>query len=261
MRTFGQIVEHIADAQYTFCSVVLGEKNPGLKIEKTKTSKADLVAALKESFTYCNRAYDGVNDVSATQAVKFMGGEKPKLMVLIVNEVHRTRLRNLFHYMRMKHLAPTASRSSGSRSGSRFPHERRGTMLVTSPLCCFHIGVAIVGCFRAMPCSSARLGLMARAGIVFFVSMICMSRAPPTPVLRDRTRANSCGYPHALSGVPRGYGQRRERDRLSTGRAAVLRTNQRMSWVFRRRVPICGKDVIRRPSFHLQLDRAALRRG
>src|SRR5687768_7179865 len=41
VRTYGQIVGHVADSQYLFCSVVRGEKNPGLNIEKTKTSKAD----------------------------------------------------------------------------------------------------------------------------------------------------------------------------------------------------------------------------
>jgi hypothetical protein len=50
VRSFGQILGHVADAQYLFCSIALGEKNPGLKIEETKTSKADLIAALKDAF-------------------------------------------------------------------------------------------------------------------------------------------------------------------------------------------------------------------
>ena len=29
VRSFGQIVGHVADSQYSFCSIVLGEKNPG----------------------------------------------------------------------------------------------------------------------------------------------------------------------------------------------------------------------------------------
>ena len=33
VRTFGQIVGHVADSQYAFCSAVLGEKNPALQIE------------------------------------------------------------------------------------------------------------------------------------------------------------------------------------------------------------------------------------
>ena len=41
VRSYGQIIGHLADAQYLFCSTASGEKNPGLNIEKTKTSKAD----------------------------------------------------------------------------------------------------------------------------------------------------------------------------------------------------------------------------
>ena len=36
VRSYGQILGHVADAQYAFCSIALGEKNPGLKIEQTK---------------------------------------------------------------------------------------------------------------------------------------------------------------------------------------------------------------------------------
>ena len=110
VRTFGQIVGHIADSQYIFCSTILGEKNPGLKIEKTKSSKADLIAALKESFTYCNRAYDAVNDANAADVVKFMGGERPKMTALIINEIHSIEhYGNLVTYMRMKNLVPPTS--------------------------------------------------------------------------------------------------------------------------------------------------------
>src|SRR5438876_8151407 len=71
VRTFGQIIGHVADAQYTNCSSVLGENDPNPKIETTKTSKADLIAALKDAFAYCGRAYNGMTDSSATQMVKF----------------------------------------------------------------------------------------------------------------------------------------------------------------------------------------------
>src|SRR5271163_3023178 len=40
VRSFGQLVGHIADASYMFCSQVMGEANPSKDIEKTKTSKA-----------------------------------------------------------------------------------------------------------------------------------------------------------------------------------------------------------------------------
>ena len=109
VRTFGQIVGHIADSQYGFCSRVVGEKNPQLNIEKTKTSKADLTAALKDAFAYCDRAYGGLTDVTGAEVVKFMG-DKPKLGVLNVNNIHTIEhYGNLVTYMRMKGFVPPTS--------------------------------------------------------------------------------------------------------------------------------------------------------
>src|SRR6266581_5676691 len=50
VRSFGQILGHIADANYTFCSGVLGESSPAPEIEKTKTTKAELRVALHDAF-------------------------------------------------------------------------------------------------------------------------------------------------------------------------------------------------------------------
>lgn len=110
VRSYGQIIGHVADAQYSFCSVALGEKNPAPKVEQTKTSKADLIAALKDAFAYCDRAYDGVTDASAIQMVKFMGGDTPRLGVLATNNLHTIEhYGNLVTYMRMKNLIPPTS--------------------------------------------------------------------------------------------------------------------------------------------------------
>lgn len=110
VRTFGQIVGHIADAQYFMCSSVLGRKNPSLKIEQTMTTKAELIAALKEAFAYCDQAYEGLTDVSGAVLVKSMGGEKPKLGILTINIAHATEhYGNLVTYMRMKNIVPPTS--------------------------------------------------------------------------------------------------------------------------------------------------------
>src|SRR5215470_10681296 len=62
VRSFGQMLGHVADANYSFCSIVLGETNPSSAIEKTKTTKAELRVALREAFTYCDRAYSALTD-------------------------------------------------------------------------------------------------------------------------------------------------------------------------------------------------------
>ena len=113
VRSFGQVVGHVADAQYLFCSAALGEKNPAPKIEQTKTSKADLIAALKDAFAYCDKAYDGMTDASATQMVKLFGGDMPKPVVLTVNDMHASEhYGNLVVYLRLKgHVPPSTARA------------------------------------------------------------------------------------------------------------------------------------------------------
>ena len=110
VRSYGQIVGHLADGQYEFCSVALGEKDPEPKIEQTKTSKADLVAALKTAFTYCDKAYDGMTDASGSQIVKLFGTDTPKLGALNFNNVHNwEHYGNLVTYMRIKNIVPPSS--------------------------------------------------------------------------------------------------------------------------------------------------------
>ena len=110
VRSYGQIIGHVADAQYTFCSTALGEKNPGLNIEKTKTTKAELVAALKESVAYCDKAYDTMTDASGAQMVKLFNFEMPKLGALSINNMHdMEHYGNLVTYMRMKNIVPPST--------------------------------------------------------------------------------------------------------------------------------------------------------
>jgi uncharacterized damage-inducible protein DinB len=115
VRSFGQIIGHLADAQYFFCSAASGEKNPDLKIEKSKTSKADLIAALKEGFAYCDKVYDSMTDAAATQTVKFFGNDLPKYAVLSISVGHNMEhYGNLVTYMRIKGVVPPTSEQQGA---------------------------------------------------------------------------------------------------------------------------------------------------
>ena len=110
VRSFGQILGHVADSQYFFCSMVLGEKNPAPKIEKTKTSKADLVASLKDAFAYCDKAHNGMTDASGSQTVKLFGDDTRKRDVLTVNNMHTLEhYGNLVTYLRLKNIVPPTS--------------------------------------------------------------------------------------------------------------------------------------------------------
>ena len=110
VRSFGQILAHVADSQYYFCSIARGEKDPNLNIEQTKTAKADLIAALNQAVSYCDKTYDGVTDISGAQTVKFRGMDTPKLTILNVNNGHASEhYGNLVTYMRLKNIVPPSS--------------------------------------------------------------------------------------------------------------------------------------------------------
>src|ERR1700686_4025289 len=76
-RTFGQIIGHIADVQLAVCAGAKGEQKRG-SAEQTKTSKADLVAALKESFDYCDGVYNALTDASGAEMIKVFGRDRSR---------------------------------------------------------------------------------------------------------------------------------------------------------------------------------------
>ena len=109
-RQYGEIVGHLADIQYRFCSIVRGDNNGGPSIEKTKTTKADLIIALKEAFAYCDPAYDGMTDASANDMVKLAQNQTPKISVLSMNIAHLSlHYGSLVSYMRMKNIVPPST--------------------------------------------------------------------------------------------------------------------------------------------------------
>src|SRR5712664_3329812 len=75
VRSYGEIVGHVADAQYNFCCLALGE-----------------------------------TDASATQTVKLFGMDMPKFGVLNINHAHdMEHYGNLVTYMRLKNIVPPTS--------------------------------------------------------------------------------------------------------------------------------------------------------
>jgi hypothetical protein len=113
-RTFAMQIAHIADTQIALCSMAKGEMKRG--DAATKTSKADLVAALKASFDYCDSAYDAINDADGTQMVKMFGRDRTKFGVLDFNVIHDNEMYGTIAVMlRQKDIVPpsTADRPMG----------------------------------------------------------------------------------------------------------------------------------------------------
>ena len=117
VRTFGQILGHVADSQYFFCTTALGEKYSSRQIEKTKTSKADLIASLKEAFAYCDKVHEGMTNAVASDTVTFMKEPMAKVDVLAANNMHTIEhYGNLITYLRMKNIVPPSTEMMESRT-------------------------------------------------------------------------------------------------------------------------------------------------
>jgi hypothetical protein len=109
VRTFGQLVGHVADSQARTCSTVASGEAKPLNAGQ-KTSKADLVAALKESFSMCDAAFDSMSDTTASQMIKMGRGERSKLGALIGTVSHSNEEYGYMAvYMRLKGVVPPSS--------------------------------------------------------------------------------------------------------------------------------------------------------
>jgi len=113
VRTAGQILAHVADAQFSFCSAAAGEANPqgSTSFEQTATTKAAIVAALRQGFAYCDGVYARTTDANASRGVDFMTGPSTTGGVLAFNSAHNyEHYGNLVTYMRLNGIVPPSSR-------------------------------------------------------------------------------------------------------------------------------------------------------
>jgi hypothetical protein len=116
VRTFGQLIGHLANFNYRWCSDGKGEKNPMEETDFEKlTAKADLVKALNGALTYCDSAYAALTDANSmdiVQGTRDDGTKAPVLRVsrFISNLAHNNEhYGNLVTYMRIKSIVPPSS--------------------------------------------------------------------------------------------------------------------------------------------------------
>ncbi len=116
VRTFGQILGHLANFNYLWCSQAKGEKNPGQGSDFEKlASKAALLRALSDAFNYCDSAYAALTDASGLEVITVTqeNGRKaqvPRMSLLVLNYGHNNdHYGNLVTYMRIKSIVPASS--------------------------------------------------------------------------------------------------------------------------------------------------------
>ena len=110
VRSFGEMIGHVADAMFSYCSRSVEKANPMPDVEKTKKTKAELVAALKEARGYCDGVYGSMTDAEALKTIKVGQNEMVRSRLLIANISHvNEHYGNLVTYMRLKGLVPPST--------------------------------------------------------------------------------------------------------------------------------------------------------
>jgi uncharacterized damage-inducible protein DinB len=117
VRTFGQLIGHVINANLFFCSQITGEKVPATNYEQV-TDKAGLVKALNDSLASCDRAYAGTTDANFNALVTIgpgvgMGPARTvRGAALMFNTTHnQEHYGNIVVYMRLKgHVPPSTAR-------------------------------------------------------------------------------------------------------------------------------------------------------
>jgi len=113
VRSFGQILGHVAGANYVFCSAAKGEPSPQAENAFESLGRAAIIKALNESVAYCDAAFTALTDRTAGETIDmpFGMGKAGRAAALIGNIGHlNEHYGNLVTYMRMKGIVPPSSR-------------------------------------------------------------------------------------------------------------------------------------------------------
>jgi hypothetical protein len=116
--SFKDLVAHTADSAMGACSAVNGDRKQAGAA--SKTSKAELVATLKDVQAECEKAYGGVTDATASEMIEGRRGRSSRLGALYQNTVHiEHEYAQMAVHLRLKGLVPPSSERRGMMGGKK----------------------------------------------------------------------------------------------------------------------------------------------
>lgn len=121
IRTFANVFLHIADFHYGTCAQARGVENPNQDgLENTVTSKEDVLAALIESYEFCDPAFEALTDATAAEMVTGgRGGPTARGAILSRILEHDNEMYGISTvYLRTRGLVPPASQPRPGRGGN-----------------------------------------------------------------------------------------------------------------------------------------------
>jgi uncharacterized damage-inducible protein DinB len=110
VRSVSALLGHIADGNNLLCGLAASGKTVVNQANEKKTTRADIVAALKASYAACDKVFAETTDANASAPVDFFGQKETRLGVLAFNNSHMwEHYGNLVTYMRLKNIVPPSS--------------------------------------------------------------------------------------------------------------------------------------------------------
>src|SRR5262245_12852692 len=120
VRSFAQLVGHVINANFFFCSQAKGAAMPTTTNFERVDEKAALIKGLTDALAYCDTVYESTTDAEFTSAATLTGfpGMNPKTpttrgAVLMFNTTHNNEhYGNLVVYLRLKGKVPPSTARS-----------------------------------------------------------------------------------------------------------------------------------------------------
>ena len=125
VRSFAQLVGHLVNANFFFCSQAKGAATPATTNFERVAEKAALIKGLSDALAYCDAVYESTTDADFNQAVTLTGfpGMNPKTAtsrgaVLMFNTTHNNEhYGNIVVYLRLKGKVPPSTARSQAPKG------------------------------------------------------------------------------------------------------------------------------------------------
>lgn len=118
MRGFGQLFAHVAAGQFDTCAALRGVANPaaGKNLERELTTKKEILAALADSFAFCDEVFENLTDANVHDFVRRGAGEIATSAVLTGVLVHNSEMYGIATvYLRAKNLVPPSTKRATGR--------------------------------------------------------------------------------------------------------------------------------------------------
>ena len=111
IRTYARVVNHISEAQFRSCGAVNGKAEDSLpKVPAETADKAAIVAALKDSFAECDKAFASLTPGNLQDLFQFGQGKRSRVGLVWGTVSHdNEQYATLALYLRLKGIAPPSS--------------------------------------------------------------------------------------------------------------------------------------------------------